>query len=70
MLQNHLLHGLSAASIDVSSTGSSIDFIFVLVKIFDDDYIFEGLFLKKQNTQICWCFLDSPVLPSLQSYAV
>lgn len=46
MLQNHLLHGLSAACFAVWSTGSSIDFFFILVKIFDDDYIFEGLFKK------------------------
>lgn len=49
MLQNHLLHGLSAACFAVSSTGSSTDVFFILVKKFDDDYVFEGLFKKTQT---------------------
>lgn len=49
MLQNHLLHGLNAAGFSVSSTGRSIDFFFILAKMFDDDYVFEGLFKKTSN---------------------
>lgn len=45
MLQDHL-RGLSAVCIAVLSTGSSIDFFVILVKMFTDDYIFEGLFKK------------------------
>lgn len=44
MLQNHLLHGIGAAYFAVSSTGSSIDFFLILVKMLDDNHIFEGLF--------------------------
>lgn len=63
MLQNHLLHGIGAAYFAVSSTGSSIDFFLILVKMLDDNHIFEGLF---KATEKCWCFLDCPDLLSMQ----
>lgn len=49
MLQNHLLHRLSAAYFAVSSTRSGLDFFLILMKLFDADHIFEGLFKAPQK---------------------
>lgn len=69
MVQNHLLHSLSAAYFPISSTGSNIDFLFILLKMFGDDYIFEGLFKTTlkcvdtfwtvQTSSVCSVMLDN-----------